>query len=130
MSGAWFADTSWFLAMIGPTDVQHARAVALSHERRVPLLTTAWVITELADGLSSPVPLRRVFAQLLSTIENDATAEIIGPNDALFRRGLKLLAVVGPALRADAVLPQDAIGRSHAPRRASTRVSCNIVMQV
>ena len=48
MNPAWFADTSWFLAMIGPSDVHQAQAVSLSRGRAVPLITTAWVITELA----------------------------------------------------------------------------------
>lgn len=90
MSRAWFADTSWFLAMIGTNDVHHLRAVSLSRERRVPLVTTAWVIAELADGLSSPLPLRRVFAELLRTVQNDRTAVIVPADDALFHRGLAL----------------------------------------
>lgn len=90
MSRAWFADTSWFLAMIGANDVHHSRAVSLSRERRVPLVTTAWVITELADGLASPLPLRRAFAELLRTVQNDRTAVIVPAGDALFRRGLAL----------------------------------------
>jgi uncharacterized protein len=89
---SWFADTSWFLAMIGPRDAHHARAVALSRQRVVPLVTTAWVIIELADGLSRPSLRRRIFANVLMSIENDPTATVVRAEDSLFRQGLELYA--------------------------------------
>jgi uncharacterized protein len=87
---AWFADTSWFLAMIVANDVHHAKAVELSRQRRVPLVTTEWVVAELADGLSRPPSLRRVFANVLASIENDSTAIVVPSDHDLFRRGLDL----------------------------------------
>ena len=87
---AWFADTSWFLAMIGRNDIHHAKAVALSRERQVPLITTEWIITELADGLSRPPEFRRVFAAVLRSIQEDPTALIVPAESQLFRAGLEL----------------------------------------
>jgi predicted nucleic acid-binding protein len=89
---AWFADTSWFLAMIGPSDVHHAKAVALSRQRRVPLVTTAWVLTELADGMARPPSLRRVFSEVAASIENDPTAIIVPADHTLYQRGRELYA--------------------------------------
>ncbi|HSU66595.1 MAG TPA: PIN domain-containing protein [Tepidisphaeraceae bacterium] len=87
---AWFADTSWFLAMIGPKDTHHARAVALSRNRSLPLVTTEWVIVELANGMSRPPARRRVFATIVTSIESDPTALVIPSERQLFRRGLAL----------------------------------------
>jgi predicted nucleic acid-binding protein len=87
---AWFADTSWFLAMVGTNDVHHEKAIELSRQRRVPLVTTEWVIAELADGMSRPISLRRVFANVLASIENDPTAVVVRADHEMFRRGLAL----------------------------------------
>ena len=87
---AWFADTSYFLALISPNDVHHQKAVALSRERSVPLVTTSWVITELANGMSRPPWLRGVFGQVLESIQSDPTATVVPADETLFRRGLEL----------------------------------------
>ena len=90
MSAAWFADTSWFLAMVAANDVHHQQATARSRQRKLPIITTAWVIAELADRLAGPPQLRNVFNALLATVRADPTAEIIGADDALFQRGIEL----------------------------------------
>jgi hypothetical protein len=45
-----FAETFCFLALLHLDDVAHARALSLSETRTDPLLTTAWVLTEVADA--------------------------------------------------------------------------------
>ena len=49
---AVFADTFYFLALLNSRDAAHRKAVDFSNSSDAPLLTTAWVLTELADGLS------------------------------------------------------------------------------
>ncbi len=48
-----FADTFFFLAALNPNDACHGSALALSDAYDGPLVTTAWVITEVADALAS-----------------------------------------------------------------------------
>ena len=47
-----FADSFYFFALINPNDEAHRRAVGLSQSLDGPVVTTTWVLTELADGLS------------------------------------------------------------------------------
>ena len=51
---AAFADTFYYLALLNPTDEAHRRASALSEKRRGRVITTAWVLTEVADALCKP----------------------------------------------------------------------------
>jgi predicted nucleic acid-binding protein len=51
-----FADTFYFLALSNLADQAHRKAVEFTSSNTVRMLTTDWVITELADGLArSPV---------------------------------------------------------------------------
>jgi len=47
-----FVDTFSLLAMLSATDAKHAEAMRWFNHSQVPLVTTEWVLTELADGLS------------------------------------------------------------------------------
>ena len=50
-----FADTWYFLALINPRDASHARVKDFSRENAPRLVTTTWILTEVADGLSRSV---------------------------------------------------------------------------
>ena len=47
-----FADTFFFFAILNRADPLHQRAATISRNSRQLHITTDWVITELADGLS------------------------------------------------------------------------------
>lgn len=47
-----FADTFYFLALLNATDNAHAKAVAFTASFQGRLVTTGWVMTELADALA------------------------------------------------------------------------------
>jgi hypothetical protein len=47
-----FADTFDFLALLNPRDAAHARATAFTLAFQGQMVTTAWVLTELADECS------------------------------------------------------------------------------
>lgn len=51
---AVFADSFYFLALLRLDDSAHARALAASPKRSERLVTTAWVLTEVADALAVP----------------------------------------------------------------------------
>ncbi len=55
---ALFADSFYFLALLRLEASAHARAVAASPNRTERLITTAGILTELADALAVPeIPL-------------------------------------------------------------------------
>ena len=86
---AVFADTFFFLAAINPADVAHERAVDYSNNWDGPLITTAWVITEIADALAGHSE-KHLFQELHESITSDPRVEIVLPDAGLFRRALDL----------------------------------------
>ena len=83
------ADTSYYLALLSPRDALHASAIAMSRTRREPVITTAWIVQELADGLSAPMA-RGAVLRFFETLEADENTTLIEPNPGLWRRGLEL----------------------------------------
>jgi uncharacterized protein len=88
---ARFADTFFFFALGNPQDPAHEQARRFAAPDTGPLVTTAWVLTELADGLSSPAN-RPAFLSLLRSLQNNAAFEIVPPDEDVFARGIDLFA--------------------------------------
>jgi len=65
-----FADTFYFAALSNPTDRGHVRAVDYARSALAPIVTTAWVVTELADGLCK-ASTRPIFFRLLALLQVD-----------------------------------------------------------
>ena len=86
-----FADTFYYLALTSRNDAFHGRAVSLAQNLRVPVLTTAWVITELADALAG-THRRGAFLLLLEGIRNDPDVTVLEPEASLYEEGLALYA--------------------------------------
>ena len=84
-----FADTAYYLALISPRDLFHTRAVEISRNLAEPIVTSAWVVQELADGLCSP-PGRPGFLRLFDTLQADLQTTLVEPDPILWRRGLSL----------------------------------------
>ena len=84
-----FADAFYFFAMFNPKDSAHQKALAFASEHDEPIVTTAWVLTELADGLAS-TGRRRAFGQLVARLRADPENEIVPPSEELMDRGMKL----------------------------------------
>jgi predicted nucleic acid-binding protein len=83
-----FAD-SYFFAILNPRDPAHVKAIEFSRHNRGPLATTAWVLTELADGLA-PTPRRPAFRQVLEDIETNRANLIVPASAETFRKGVDL----------------------------------------
>jgi len=81
-----FADTFYFLALLNPHDSAHAKAVVLSQTRREPLLTTPWVITELADALSDP-QRRAQCGRFVESLRTNPRVQIPLPTKEIFDAG-------------------------------------------
>jgi uncharacterized protein len=83
------ADTFYFLAILNIKDATHDRAVAVSQSQEAPLLTTAWVLTELADGLADSSH-RRAFRNVVDDLLADPETVVVPPSQSLFEEGMNL----------------------------------------
>ncbi len=88
MSGL-FADSHFFFAVLNPNDAAHAKATEFAGQHRGPLVTTAWVLTEVADGLAA-TPRRQVFRRLLYDLEANKANLIVPANPETFEKGVEL----------------------------------------
>lgn len=88
---AVFADTFYFLALLNVGDEAHADADRFATDDSRTLLTTAWVLTEVADGLAQTAG-RRIVERLFHDLESDSKSEVVPPEPALWRRGVELYA--------------------------------------
>jgi len=88
---AAFADTFYFLALINRRDPCHQRAVAASRTAGLSLLTTEFVLLELADALCKP-PLREEVSAICRLVETDPAFRLARATTELFARGRRLYA--------------------------------------
>jgi hypothetical protein len=86
-----FADTFFFFAILNRADPLHARAAAFSRSNRQLRLTTDWVITELADGLSR-VPDRERFMDLYRHVQLSPAIRVVPASRALLEEAIALYA--------------------------------------
>ena len=86
---AVFADTFYFLALLNEKDDQRQRAVEVSRSLRQPIVTTTWVLTELADGLAD-TPGRALFEPFVTRFRTDPRGTVIAATQELFDRGVAL----------------------------------------
>lgn len=86
---ACFADTYFFLALLSADDEAHDRAVALNRSQSAAMVTTSWVLTEVADALAAPAT-RSVFVELLGALRGDPQVTVVPATEALFDRGVAL----------------------------------------
>ena len=84
-----FADTYFFIALFNAKDGVHQTAVDFSEQQAAPLVTTAWVLTEFADGIARSSK-RESFAQLMADLENDPNSTVVPLSQELFSRGVNL----------------------------------------
>jgi predicted nucleic acid-binding protein len=82
-------DTYYYLALLNPRDSAHPEAVAIGPTLAGRLVTTQYVLTEVADALSAPQD-RAKFLALLVLLESDPSVTIVPGSNDLFRRGVAL----------------------------------------
>jgi uncharacterized protein len=83
-----FADTFFFLALLNKHDEAHAKAVSFA-SLIDKLVTTEWVLTELADGLASSRH-RGMFVQARLDLLADVDARVISFEKQLYDEGILL----------------------------------------
>jgi uncharacterized protein len=86
-----FADTFFYLALLDGKDQHHARVVVHVSLHEESMVTTRWVLAEVANALAGSVA-RATVADFLGQLEDDPEVKIVGSSDALYRRGLALYA--------------------------------------
>ena len=81
-----FADTFYFLALLNRKDSQHDRAKRSSAGLRVQIVTTIWILTELADAMCS-VKRRSGFATTLKLLTSDPDITIVPAEESTWNAG-------------------------------------------
>jgi predicted nucleic acid-binding protein len=84
-----FADTFYYLAFLDPNDSYHDKALSLTLELEVTVVTTAWVLSELGSALSAPAH-RPTFGRLVDELRDDADVILYEADRTLFDEGLRL----------------------------------------
>ena len=82
----YFADTFYFLALLNKKDQTHQQALVFSAvvDR---LVTTEWVLTEVADGFAS-MRHRHLIQPLRELWRTDSNLTIVQANHELFEQGM------------------------------------------
>jgi uncharacterized protein len=82
-----FADTSYYIALLDPSDYGHDAAKGMSRQIQAPVVTTAWVLAELANTLTA-VHRRSLFGLLYEMLRKDKKVVIVPPSEDLFEAGV------------------------------------------
>ncbi len=86
-----FADAFYFLALLNSGDAAHAAAFHLANAGGMRMVTTAWVLCEVADAMAAPAN-RPLFLRLIEGFRTLGSVEVVAPDPDLFDRGLDLYA--------------------------------------
>ena len=86
-----FADTVYYLALTNPRDQYAAAAAQFTARFSGAVVTTAWVLTEVASALARG-PDRALFLQLYRDLADDRRVTIVPPAEDWFDRGIELYA--------------------------------------
>jgi uncharacterized protein len=84
-----FADTYYFLAIGSQRDQGYDRAVQFIENYRGKVLTTEWILVELADALATPSQKSR-FLYLIDLISADENWIVIEASHELYSCGVEL----------------------------------------
>jgi len=86
-----FADTFALIAWLNPRDEAHPRVTTYLSGFTGRLVTTEWVLMELADALSAPTA-RSTAVAFLQAVRADPCFDVIGYDSAAYRAGFDLFA--------------------------------------
>jgi len=84
---AVFADTFYFLALLNPTDDAIERPLSAPISDYGKVITSAWVLIEVADALSFP-PTDQFFEPPFQTSKKPQVV-IVPPDQEFFEKGLE-----------------------------------------
>ena len=84
-----FADTSYFLALLNPTDALHGAATEVSRSLRQKVVTTDFVLAEVGNALSR-ANVRARFVGLVAHLREEPSVTLLPASRALFDLGYDL----------------------------------------
>jgi uncharacterized protein len=84
-----FADTFYFLALLHEEDEAHHRAASLTARQPFRILTTSWILTELADGLCA-LHGRRLFQTTYESLKSEPAAMVLPPDAEIYDAAIDL----------------------------------------
>lgn len=84
-----FADSFFYLSLWNRYDACHERAKSVAGSHRGGTVTTAWVLTEVADALSHRRD-RGGAVRFIETLRADPDCRIVPASQELFERGWEL----------------------------------------
>lgn len=85
-----FADSFYFFALANRHDPAHAKALTFSQTFTGRLVTTGFVLVELADGCANTSQRRAVAAEAVQELRNNPAVTIVPFTDQLFDQGMNL----------------------------------------
>ncbi len=88
---AVFADSYYFLALLSDEDARHDRAVMASRALASSIVTTTWVLTEVADAMAAP-PHRAEFVAYMEALRAAPSVVIVPASQEVFDLGMELYA--------------------------------------
>ena len=86
---AVFADTFYYIAMLNPSDRYHAAAIEITKSLSRPVVTSIWVLMEVADALSDPA-IRSRTHRFLQAVTSRKVTMLIADVEPWYSRGLAL----------------------------------------
>ena len=86
-----FADTAYYVALLGPRDVRHERARDLAKDLLGRIFVTEYVLVETGSMMCRGAD-RIAYTTLIDDLHSDPLTQIIPASNALFRAGLELFA--------------------------------------
>jgi predicted nucleic acid-binding protein len=84
-----FADAFYFVARLNSRDQHHTRVIEYSKRSRVILITTDWVLMEVADALAKSESRGRTHA-FIQRLRESPECEIVPATRELFDQALEL----------------------------------------
>jgi predicted nucleic acid-binding protein len=84
-----FADSFYFIARLNRRDQHHEKAVRFFRSPDMHLLTSEWILVEVADGLAKS-EVRPRLREIIDDLRQSSLCEIVPVSTALFNRALDL----------------------------------------
>jgi uncharacterized protein len=81
-----FADTFYYLALLNPGDEAHDRVSEFTSDYNGTMVTTDWVLTELADGLAGG-GTRKAVIEFIEGIRGESSVRIVPATRKMLNRG-------------------------------------------
>jgi predicted nucleic acid-binding protein len=86
-----FADSFYYLALLNRHDLAHERAIEFSSSAMGPLVTTHWILVEVADALCRPKDRPKMML-LLELLGHESETDVLAVSNEQFQRGMELYA--------------------------------------